>query len=316
MNDLVIRAYRGGDEAALLAVWNEALPLDPVDAAVFRRQVVCDPNFRPDGLLVAEANGQLVGFCLGLIRRLPLEKVGLEPERGWITAFGVVPRARRQGVGQALLAAADEWFIAAGRREVLIAPYIPNYFVPGVDERGYADGLAWLIRHGFELAARSLSMDANLVAFEWAAYQAKVAALAERGIAVRHLRADELPEFLGFLEAHMSGDWLRHGRKVLLDCALGLARLEQITVAVADGELVGYCQHEGEHFGPFGVIEARQGQGIGSVLLAHCLESMRRAGLHNAWVLWTSDHTAEHVYGRFGFRETRRFSTVRRRLVP
>jgi len=57
-----------------------------------------------------------------------------------------------------------------------------------------------------------------------------------------------------------------------------------------------------------------QGQGIGKVLLAKCLLTIRRKGHHNAWVLWTSDEAAERVYARFGFRETRRFAILRRAL--
>jgi mycothiol synthase len=77
---------------------------------------------------------------------------------------------------------------------------------------------------------------------------------------------------------------------------------------------LGYCQFEGEHFGPFGVREDCQNQGIGTVLLAHCLQAMRAAGHHNAWVLWTSDDTAAKVYSRFGFTVTRRFAVLRREL--
>ena len=57
-----------------------------------------------------------------------------------------------------------------------------------------------------------------------------------------------------------------------------------------------------------------QGRGIGTALLATCLQTMRRRGLHTAFVLWTSDETAERVYGRFGFTGTRRFAVLRRAL--
>jgi len=87
-----------------------------------------------------------------------------------------------------------------------------------------------------------------------------------------------------------------------------------VVVALREGEIVGYCQFRGEHFGPFGVREYCRGRGIGTVVLAKCLRQMQRAGLHNAWVLWTSDETAERVYSKLSFRETRRFSVLRRVL--
>lgn len=309
-----IRAYRSEDEAELLSLWSRSLPFDPVDERTFRRKVLLDPNFNCEWLPTAHAGGKLVGFCLCLIRRVPLDKVGLEPERGWITAMGVSPEHRRHGVGTSLLDRALQLFAEAGRREVLIAPYTPNYFVPGVDVNRYADGVAFFEKHGFATVSRPLSMDANLVTIDLEPYRSRQAALLERGVSVRSLEANETPALMSFLSGHMPGDWVRHARDVLIDLTRGIGGYEQFTIAVRGREILGYCQFEGEHFGPFGVREGLQGQGIGTVLMAHCLETMRRRGLHNAWVLWTSDEAAERVYGRFGFHETRRFAVMRRTL--
>ncbi len=309
-----IRGYRSQDEASLLAVWNAALPYDPIDRRTFHRKVLLDPNFDPDWLLVAEVNHQLVGFCLCLIRRIPMEKVGMEPERGWITAFGVHPSWQRQGIGSALLERALQLFQEAGRTEVLLSPYTPNYFVPGVDEQRYRDGLAFLLRRGFEVVARPLSMDANIVLFDPTPYAEREQRLREQGIEVRPLQPHEVPDLLRFLQQHMPGDWVRHARDLLSDIARGWGDYDQFIVAWANSEVVGYCQFEGEHFGPYGVRSDLQGKGIGTVLMAKCLATMRQKGLHNAWVLWTSDEAAQRVYARFGFKETRRFAILRRKI--
>ncbi|MBI5831730.1 MAG: GNAT family N-acetyltransferase [Armatimonadetes bacterium] len=310
MNDYRIRGYRPDDQQALLDLWEAALPLDAIDAPTLSRKVLLDPNVDPDWLLVAEDGSGLLGFLLAIIRREPFPGVGLEPEHGWITAFGVRPAARGRGIGTALLDTALGLFAAAGRQTVGIAPYVPNYIVPGVDVAAYADGLAYLLRHGFEVVSRPLSMDANLVTFDFTPYVAQRAELAAVGIDVRALRPDEAPALLTFLTESQPPDWLRAARALL---AQPDGR-EQITVAMEAGAVVGYCQYAGEHFGPFGVRADRQGQGLGTVLLATTLGAMRRRGLHNAWVLWTSDDAAERVYRRFGFGETRRFAVCRRKL--
>jgi ribosomal protein S18 acetylase RimI-like enzyme len=77
-----VRGYRSSDEAQLLSLWNAALPYDLIDRRTFHRKVLLDPNFDPDWLLVADADGKLVGFCLCLIRRVPMEKVGMEVNKG------------------------------------------------------------------------------------------------------------------------------------------------------------------------------------------------------------------------------------------
>ncbi len=310
MATVTVRGYTAADEDGVISAWNAALPGDPIDHATFRRKVLLDPNFDPAWLRLAVEEDVPVGFCLTLRRRTPLEKVGLQPDRAWITAFGVVPERRGRGVGERLLAEAREAAASEGRERLLIAPYAPNYFVPGVDEALYAEGLAFLLRRGFVVTSRPIAMDANLVRLDIAPYRERWLRLAAAGIDVRPLEPGEIPLLLGFLEAHMPGDWLLHGREGLRDAARGIAPFDRFVVAVRQGEVLGYCASEGEHFGPFGVRDDCQGQGIGIAVLSRCLAQMRARGLHNAWVLWTSDDNAERVYGRFGFRETRRFSVL------
>lgn len=309
-----VRGYKSSDERQLLAVWNVSLPYDPIDQRTFHRKVLIDPNFEPDWLLVAEVDGKIVGLCLCLIRRMPMEKVGMELERGWITAFAVHPEWRHKGIGTALIERAMELFSDANRSEILISPYTPNYFVPGVDERNYAVGLDFLLKRGFEIIARPISMDANIVLFDYESYAEREQKLRGQGIEVRNLQPHEIPDLMAFLKAHMPSDWVRHARELLLDITKGLGDYDQFVVAWHKGEIVGYCQFEGEHFGPYGVRSDMQGRGIGTVLMAKCLETMRRKGHHNAWVLWTSEETAQKVYNRFGFKETRRFAVLRKRI--
>ena len=87
MTHATIRGYRPDDEAAVLGVWNAALWADPINATTWRAKVVLDPNFDPDGCLVAEADGTVRGFLLSLVRRVPFFGQGYDPDRAWITAF-------------------------------------------------------------------------------------------------------------------------------------------------------------------------------------------------------------------------------------
>jgi len=315
MSELVVRGYRGTDEAALLELWNAALPYDSIDLPTFRRKVILDPNFHPDWLLVAARAERLLGFCLCLIRRVPLEKTGLQEDAGWISAFGVQPAQRRQGIGTALLERALKLFAGAGRRTVSVATYVPNYFVPGVDVDRYADGLDFLRHRGFVEIDRPLSMDTHLVVRDLAPLLARRERLErEHAVVVRALQPHEIVDLMVFLQAHMPGDWVRHARALLADINDGRGQYDQFTVAVRADQIVGYCQYEGEHFGPFGVRPDVQGRGIGTVLLATCLQTMRQRGVHTAFVLWTSDENAAKVYSRFGFTETRRFAVLQRAL--
>jgi len=314
MSELQVRGYRCEDQGAVMDVWNAALPYDTIDASTFQRKVLLDPNFDAEWLLVADSGTQVVGFCLCLIRRLPTSDLDMEPGRGWITSMGVLPCQQGCGVGSALLERAVELFAGQKRAQIDVAPYTPNYFVPGVDTERYARGLEFLQTRGFERLADAVSMDANIVLLRDGDWLSKQAALVQRGFLVRSMRSEEMPALGAFLKAHMPADWVRHGRELMVDVTRGLAGLDQFTLAFRGDDIVGFCLFEGEHFGPFGVREDMQGQGIGTVMLANCLMAMRARGHHNAWVLWTGDRAAEHVYSRFGFTTTRRFAVLRRRL--
>ena len=57
-----IRPFQGKDESELLDVWHRALSSDRISDSLFRTQVLLDPNFHPDNLPVAVADGRVVGF--------------------------------------------------------------------------------------------------------------------------------------------------------------------------------------------------------------------------------------------------------------
>lgn len=307
----VLRNYRGADEPALIRLWNASMTHDPIHASVLRTRVLLDSNFRPDGLLVAEEQGELVGFVLGLMRQTPLFLQGLEPERGWITAFGVHPDHRRQGIGTQLFAAAMADFAAAGRRQLEIAPYTPNYFIPGVDIDAYAPALQFLERQGWKSVSMPISMAADVAGLQIPPEIGELTVrLAADGIEIRRVTAADLPALMPFLAETFGWDWYRFAQEYLL--ALFGPGADDICflVAVQGERIVGYCQQRRERFGPFGVDPALRGRGIGRVLLFRCLAEMLARGFHCAWFLWTG-RDAARLYARAGFRTVRRFAVMR-----
>lgn len=311
---VTIRPYRGADEAALLRLWNASMTHDPINAAVLRTRVLLDPNFTPASLLVAEDAGQLVGFVLGLMRQVPLFLQGLEPARGWITAFGVHPERRRQGIGRTLFAEATARFAAAGRKQVEIAPYTPNYFIPGVDSDVYTTALHFLERLGWQTVSTPISMRAELTGFQLPAEIIAIEqALAAQNIAIRPVTAADLPALMPFIADKFGWDWYRFAQEYLLTLFGPGADDICFLVAVEGERIVGYCQQRRERFGPFGVDPALRSQGIGRVLLFRCLAEMRAKGFHCAWFLWTG-RDAARLYERAGFQTVRRFAVMRYQL--
>lgn len=314
---VVIRPFEGTDTESLLSCWERALPLDGVTREIFERKVLLDQNYEREGLIVAESDGTIVGFIACFVLLKPIEKVGYREDTGFITAFGVHPQARRRGIGTRLVTAAEDFFRQRRRRIVCLAPYTPNYFVPGVDKDRYAEGVAFLQKRGFVEYSEAIAADALISTFEIPPeILAKECELAQQGVVVRHYHPDDLVDYLQFQREHMPGPWVEDARRNLIEMTYGRFPRTAIWLALDKGKIVGFCQNEREHFGPFGVCEAYQGRGIGSVLLARTLYQMRLEGYHSAWVLWTGERALKGVYGRLGFRMTRRFAIMKKELAP
>jgi len=145
-----------------------------------------------------------------------------------------------------------------------------------------------------------------------AEFKAKVEKLKSEGIEIISYQQKYILSYIDFMRS-MTSDWYRVARHNLMDMTRNLFHQDQITIAVQNEKVIGYCQFEGSHFGPFGVADSHQGKGIGTILLGRTLEKMRMYGFHDAWVLWTDDLAAK-VYSKFGFKETRRFVVFKKEL--
>ncbi len=316
-----INNFKGTDTAALLACWERALPLDAITRDQLETRILLDDNFEPGSLLVAHVGGDLVGFIVSFVLNKPIEKTGHREDTGFISAFGVDPSFRHRGVGATLLSEAEAFFRRRNRKVILLAPYTPNYFVPGVDKDNYPDGMAFLTNNGFVEYSEALAADALIGTFELSdKTRAAEISLVDEGIIVRHYQRNDLVAYMQFQRDLMPGPWIEDARRNLRDLTAGRFPEDAIWLALdtrADGgeRIIGFCQHEHEHFGPFGVADAYQGKGIGTVLLARTLYQMRKKGCHSAWVLWTGQRALDGVYGRLGFKLSRRFAIMKKELA-
>jgi mycothiol synthase len=311
---VTIRPYRGDEEAALIALWNAAMTHDRITPTVFRTRVLLDLNFNPEGLLVAECEGRLVGFVLSLARQVPQFLDGLQPDTSWITAFGVDPEFRGRGIGRALFERALARLAGLGKKEVLISPYTPNYFIPGVDVAAYTAAIAFLHAGGWQTRDEPISMRVETTGFQIPeAIRARQEALAAEGYEIRPVTAADLPELMAFIARHFGWDWVRFAQDYLLELFGPGSDQVCFLVATHNGRIAGYCQQRRERFGPFGVDPDLRSLGIGRVLLFRCLEDMLAKGFHSAWFLWTG-RDAARLYGSAGFKEVRQFAVMRKML--
>ncbi|MBN1937510.1 MAG: GNAT family N-acetyltransferase [Anaerolineae bacterium] len=302
------------DLPELVRVWNRCLTADLISPARLEAQVLLDPNFRAEFFLVARIAGQMAGLALGMAGEGFHFPSRPEGARAWILALAVDTPFRRQGVGAALLEALEARLGQAGKRDLWIATYPTAYLVPGVDEAAYPGGLAFFQSQGYQVTSHAIAMDASL----WPPcfppdLDERERRLAQQGVAILAYSSRWLIPFCHFLRDALPWDWEWLALRNLARIHDGAFRPGQFLLAVSGEWVIGYCQYEGAHFGPFGVAEGFQGQGIGTLLLARALQSMAQDGQHSAWVLWTGGDAAR-LYARFGFRESRKFAILHKEV--
>lgn len=316
MSAPTIRPFAPSDLSPVAALWNRCLEKDPITEERFWQLFLLDPNFDRGGLLVAEADGQVVGLLQAMARRFPLGSPGLQPQQGWITVFLVDSAWRRQGIGTALLEAGLSFLKSKGRTQVSCNGYAPYYIFPGVDV-DYEAALAFLQAHGFTVASEPVAMGMALEGVRMPdTVRERQAALAAEGYAVRLFeRRDTLP-LLAFVEAQFP-----YWQPSVLE---GLQRGNfEIVVAEKAGEIVGFTQWQNPHndppsgaagrFGPFGVHPELRGHGLGAALFYTLVERAAGSGGRYLWFGWAGGRNLS-FYERAGCRVTRRFRILVRAL--
>lgn len=127
MVDVVIRPARPGDAAAIGELWaalvahhhalDPALPQAAPDGpARYARAIGDHLRSSTTQIIVAERDGQVVGYILGVIADM-VSSFFAHEATGFIADLYVSPECRRQGVGRALVAAMAEWFAGCGLRQ-------------------------------------------------------------------------------------------------------------------------------------------------------------------------------------------------------
>lgn len=130
---ITYRPFTNRDVRSLAEIWrsraHERGLMQPMSAALFEELVLSKPYFDNAGLVLAVDDGQPVGYVHAGFG--PTEDgFSLCYQRGVISMLIVRPEYRRQGIGQQLLARAEEYLCRRGAKEIYgggIYPLTPFY---------------------------------------------------------------------------------------------------------------------------------------------------------------------------------------------
>jgi mycothiol synthase len=304
------RPYRGDDETQMIPLWNQCMVRDPITEEKFRRKILLDENFDPHGGIIAEFGKHIVGFCLAIRRRYPYYDIGTEEGTGWITMIFVHPEHRRKGMATELVRRSEAFLKTCGVSEVLVSPYTPNYFIPGVDLDAYADAHQLFQKLGYRKVQKVYSMGRSLLDFYPSdETNERCKKLEAQGVSIKICESRYTVGLLEFLRKNYPGDLFR----LALERLRASSEYEEILIAVKDDEVVGFSHFDGDHFGPFAIAPSFGGIGVGTCLYYRTVLHMKEKGWRNLWLAWTTGH-AKDFYHKMGLQVHRRHEIMRRVL--
>jgi ribosomal protein S18 acetylase RimI-like enzyme len=165
------RTFRNTDPPRLVAVWNKtfirrgAPPLTSNN--LLERYVLAKTIFDPNGLIVAEVDGECVGFVHAAMSQHPFNPQPV----GVICLLGVHPGHRRQGIGAELLRRGEEYLRGKGAEVLQAGGHWPNNpfylgLYGGSESPGFlaSDNLAepFLLKHGYKIEQKIIVLQRTL----------------------------------------------------------------------------------------------------------------------------------------------------------
>lgn len=310
---MIIRNIKSSDTEEIISLWKQTLPYLCINKRIFYKKVWLEANFSPDGFFVAEEKNKIVGFVNAVFRRVPIcAEAKIEESSGWIAGF--ILDKNHLPVGDLLLKKAED-YLKENEKTTISTGYYPTYFTQGVDEEITPEYKAIFEKRDYRKSvSKAKALDLSTYT-EPESIGSKRKKLAEEGVYIGPLTEEYLDKLLTLDNDFLSPSWLYEYKNRLSDMDF-----ERFRIAVIDGKVVGASvfsdpDSNPERFGPFGVSDACQGKGIGSVLLADTLALMKKRGLASAWMQWCShDPAANIVYERAGFTDIHTYCEYQKEL--
>jgi beta-N-acetylhexosaminidase len=249
--------------------------------------------------LVAEAEPGPVGF------------VAVDMAGG-IPLILVAPAYQRRGIGTALLAAALACLRAGGATGVTAGSGGRFYIWPGVP-RDLPGAVRFFTSHGWQHSNDTLDLLTDLRPYRPppGAYENA----ATKGITITPPGSADLAGVLAF-EAATFPSWSRwfavSGPQDVLVARDGVGHIAGTLLLHGPGADTVFAPILGPAAGTIGcvgVAAPRQGEGIGTTLVARASEILRDAGTRNCHIGWT---TRESFYRRAGYQPWRRYAMFSR----
>jgi ribosomal protein S18 acetylase RimI-like enzyme len=299
--------------AEVVDLWNEAVAAqgqgyEQHTLTTSRLQAIMgDPNHLPSGALVAQDEGELIGFAVGYVQTVDFRGEGdLGGKPGRLAGVAVKPSRWRKGIGRALLCEVENVLARRGKSAVSFETYrMPFHLAP----RFYLDSgpYRFMVSCGYHPKDHALCFRNELDAFALSDdIKRRRERLASEGIEVRWYAPQDRSDLQSFMKRCFPGGWF-----TAIKNATESPRPAKILVAVARGRIVGFMGQfwppdaSGRGgFGSPGVDPEFRGRGLGTVIFHLGLEYLKSAGARSTDYSTGVTNAARFMYFKSGAKLT------------
>ncbi|MCR5469234.1 MAG: GNAT family N-acetyltransferase [Lachnospiraceae bacterium] len=263
-------------------------------------------DYAPEASFVIKNNGRVIGFIGTKISNCE----AVYPDTAWISIFAVLNDEQNKGYGTQLMKKALEVLKGKGIKQVFIGMDFNNFFsgIPDPQEKKKE----FFKELGFELGDHlhfdmeaDVSVNAKMDTFDPTPFEGKYSVTPF---------VDEYQGLLDFLEAEFPGRW-----KYEAEVAYEEKKPKEDMLLLkekATGKILGFCFLHGlgriyGGLGPIGIAKETRGSHVGNFILWNGLMQLRKLGVHEVNIDWT---TLEKFYGQFGFVPERYFLAALKKL--
>lgn len=264
------------DSSELLALIKKSTPgLEFVDKRVLEEQAFADPESDTSFLIKAVEKKRMAGALIGVARKSGSGQSLLKT--GYVKYFGVLPKFRRQGAGQAMFSELERRFQKRDTREVRVGGCPPPFLQGGVEVTDTAS-VSFLLKRGYARLGETIDMTAPLS--RWKPLEQDGDKAQMKAFAIRKAKAADEKALLDMAAANFPG-W---AFEILAGLKKGV-----VWMAEENGACVAFCCGNATNpgfFGPMGTVESLRGKGLARILLNRTLESMKKSGCKSARIPW------------------------------
>jgi GNAT superfamily N-acetyltransferase len=308
-----VRMATDGDVPRLVEAWNGVLHHDQTSPERFRSVILGDPNYEPEGVVLAEGEGgEVFGLAAAVVRREVAGRDGAgskwEFPRGFLKAFFVAEGEAGDRAADPLLAQAEDYCRAAGKRVLMVTEYAGPHLFPGIDIR-YQRLREILVSHGYQDAGTIEDVAADPRAPRFQTMLEQTWAGMASDVTVVTWKPSLLPAMRAFVSEGNMPQWFPVGWEQRYQ-----ESRDHTLILQKGGEILGWAQYGAGRpntgFGPILVLPRARGNDYGALLLLECMVRARKQGSETMLAGWANTG----FYARYGWQIVRRYAVFGKEL--